>query len=180
MPNHVVAVLQQTNTKGCLVSKFSPNGQQIALAIIPNASGQPHDIIIVQVPGFRKLALLQGHSAIIYSLHWIEAGDELCYLLSVSSDRTAIVWKLNRGCVNLSVSILPHPCFVYTGVILSGDLAQHDLFAATGGRDCLLRIWKSSTNKVNLYLNIKIKLKNVIFFFFTNLGFGTGSRATWS
>lgn len=148
MPNQVHAVLHQPNTKGCLVSKFSPNGQQLALAIIPATSSQQHDIIIVQVPGLRKLALLQGHTAIVYSLVWSVANDELCYLLSVSSDRTAIVWGLNRGCVNLSLSIFPHPCFVYAGVILAGTRNEEELFAATGGRDGLLRVWRSSKNKV--------------------------------
>lgn len=148
IPNHVNAALHQANTKGCLVSKFSPNGQQLALAVIPDISGQPHDIIIVQVPGFRKLALLQGHTAVIYSLHWYAANDQLCYLLSVSSDRTAIVWTLNGGCVKLSLSILPHPCFVYAGVILSFGLTKQNVFSVTGGRDGLLRVWKSSKNQV--------------------------------
>lgn len=143
--------MHQPNTKGCLISKFSPNGQQLALAIVPCTSNQQHDIMIVQVSGFRKLALLQAHTAIIYSMHWYETEDGLYYLLSVSSDRTTIVWRLDRGCVNLSISILPHPCFVYSGVILSGCIKKQDVWAVTGGRDGLLRVWRSFVNKVIIF-----------------------------
>lgn len=145
------AALHQSNAKGSLVAKFSPNGQQLAVAIVPDTIGnQQHDVVIVQVPGFRKLALLQGHSAVIYSLDWYEADADggLCYLLSVSSDRTAIAWKLNRGCVNLSLTILPHPCFVYSGVCLRRCVSKLDLWTVTGGRDGLLRVWKSCANEV--------------------------------
>lgn len=44
----------------------------------------------------------------------------------------------------VEIQVLPHPSFVYAVKWLSKSL--HSAFVATGGRDCLLRIWKIATD----------------------------------
>lgn len=69
-------------------------------------------------------------------------------LLSVSADRTAIIWCLTTttACPAGSTGrryetiIFPHPCFLYAGLFVDGAL-RDDVLIATGGRDGILRIW---------------------------------------
>lgn len=47
-------------------------------------------------------------------------------------------------CNSMYVKVLPHPSFVYTTKWLSKSEEQS--YIATGGRDCVLRIWRVNHN----------------------------------
>jgi WD40 repeat protein len=94
--------------------------------------------------------LLQGHMHLIHDLNWRSSSNSenssVKFLVSASSDYTAMVWIINKKDKSYSYVILPHPSFVYASIILSSNHKQ--LTVVTGGRDQILRLWKISLKTV--------------------------------
>lgn len=92
---------------------------------------------------------MREHTDLIHDLDWLKekspSNSLPQHLLSCSSDYTAIIWKLGSN-FEYTYSILPHPCFVYCSRFVQTD-NQDKILIATGGRDSILRIWKSKKKK---------------------------------
>lgn len=74
---------------GSMVSKFSVNGTMLAFHSTTYTRSN-HEIIILRVKNLEVCHVLIGHLNIVYDLDWLNEDT----LVSVSSDRTAIVWFL--------------------------------------------------------------------------------------
>lgn len=151
VPNRLVSrVAPAPPTRGSLAARFSPDGQLLAIACVPIVPRQPHDISVVRVADNTEVWRLSAHTRLVYALEWFDmerVAGQLLLLLSVSADRTAIVWRLDggeSGCSNWTV--LPHPCFVYAGRFLDNRRSEQPdnrtLCVVTAGRDAVLRCWR--------------------------------------
>lgn len=142
-----------------MVAKFNLSGTLLAFHSTAQIRSS-HEIDVLNVNQLQVTHNLVGHLGIVYDLDWLS--DSV--LVSVSTDRTAIVWYLTQRSfkmkvcatlryfvnlcsillpVNNSHKVLPHPSFVYACKWLSKSI--DDAYIVTGGRDCVLRIWKIST-----------------------------------
>jgi jouberin len=129
--------------KGCLAAKLSECGELLAYTEITEAQSYIH---ILQIPEFQEVTQLLGHQQLIHDLNWgqnSESGSTK-YLISASSDCTAMVWFINRKEKTHKSVILPHPAFVYSGLILA--INQRHLVVATGGRDQKVGLKTVSSN----------------------------------
>lgn len=72
-----------------MTSSFSPNGELIAFHCTSYMRSN-HEIIVMRVKNMQIIHTLIGHLSIIYGIDWLDEQT----LVSVSSDRTAIIWKL--------------------------------------------------------------------------------------
>ena len=81
-----------------------------------------------------KTTTLRGHLNVVYDMDWFDEQT----LVSVSSDRTGIVWFLTPDAYTMR--ILPHPSFLYAVKCL--QISSRHVWVATGGRDSILRFWK--------------------------------------
>lgn len=137
---------RKISKKGSFVVKFNHDGHLMAFT-----SNQ--EIEIVTVPKFKNIVTLNGHSSLIYELDWLDQNSrELTfpqYLVSSSSDKTSILWIIERN--SYSFKILPHPSFVYSSKFVSTLIEP--LFLITGCRDNAIRVWKlrKSTSKIELH-----------------------------
>lgn len=92
----------QFSTKSCcgsLVSKFNPNGSCLAFHCF-TAVRDEHDIFIMEIKNFKISTILRGHFGVIYDLDWFDERT----LVSVSSDRTAIIWLIENDMYTMTVS----------------------------------------------------------------------------
>jgi jouberin len=144
-PNKMIHRVSVAN-KGCLAAKLSDCGDLLAYSEITEAQSYIH---ILQIPDFHEVNLLLGHMQLIHDLNWgfTSESSSTKYLISTSSDCTAIVWVINRKEKAYKSVILPHPAFVYSGLILAVNLRH--LVVATGGRDQILRLWKVNLKTVS-------------------------------
>ncbi|XP_031640642.1 jouberin-like [Contarinia nasturtii] len=127
---------------GTMIVKFSPNGSQLAFHHTTYTRSN-HEIIVMKVNSLQVSHVLTGHLSLIYDIDWLNER----ILISVASDRTAIVWFLSDENFKIKV-LIPHPSFVYVTKWLS-KLSECDAdhaYAVTGGRDCILRVWKINMN----------------------------------
>lgn len=84
---------------GSMVAKFSTNGDLLAF-YCTTYRRQNHEISILNVNNLKIINTLYAHLNIVYDLEWLNEN----ILVSVSSDRTAIVWFLfDRGEFTLKV-----------------------------------------------------------------------------
>lgn len=87
---------------GSMTSKFSLSGVLLAFHCTSYQRSN-HEIIVMNVKNFQIVYNLIGHLNIVYDLDWLNDHT----LVSVSSDRTAIVWSLKKnGKFTLKVSSL--------------------------------------------------------------------------
>lgn len=85
---------------GSMIAKFSPTGHLLAFHCTTYRRHN-HKISIINVNNLKINNTLIGHLNIVYDLEWLNEN----VLVSVSSDRTAIVWFLyDRGEFTLKVS----------------------------------------------------------------------------
>lgn len=132
--------------KGSFVVKFNHDGHLMAFT-------SNFEIEIVTVPKFKNLVTLNGHSNLIYELDWLDKNSRDLtfpqYLVSSSSDKTSILWIIERN--SYSLKILPHPSFVYSSKFVSTFIEP--LFLITGCRDNAIRVWKlrKNTSKIELH-----------------------------
>ncbi len=93
----------QPSSKGCLVSKFSPNGQYLAYSF-----SSDYNIQIATVPDLKVINTLRGHTNFVYDLDWLadkRKNSFPLHLVSASSDRTAVVWTIEKDQISLTVSL---------------------------------------------------------------------------
>ncbi|KAJ6645718.1 Jouberin [Pseudolycoriella hygida] len=146
-PNIMYKAHLEPSSKGCLISKFSPNGQFLAYSF-----NSDYNIQIATVPDLKVINTLRGHTNFVYDLDWLadkRKNSFPLHLVSASSDRTAILWTIEKD--RISLTILPHPSFLYAAkflVNLPGD--ERCLLAVTGGRDSTIRVWKVVQNNFDL------------------------------
>lgn len=86
--------MNTTNTTqyGSMTSAFSPNGELIAFHCTSYMRSN-HEVIIMRAKNMRITHTLIGHISIVYDIDWLDDRT----LVSVSSDRTAIIWKLEEN-----------------------------------------------------------------------------------
>lgn len=84
-----------------MIAKFSTNGHLLALHCTTYRRHN-HEISIMNVNNLKIINTLIGHLNIVYDLEWLNEN----VLVSVSSDRTAIVWFIfDRGEFTLKVNL---------------------------------------------------------------------------
>lgn len=103
-PNSIYKTHLEPSSNGCLVSKFSPNGQFLAYSF-----NSDYNIQIATVPDLKVINTLRGHTNFVYDLDWLadkRKNSFPLHLVSASSDRTAVVWTIEKDRVSLTVSYL--------------------------------------------------------------------------
>lgn len=86
---------------GSMIAKFSTSGHLLAIHCTTYCRHN-HEISIINVNNLKIINTLIGHLNIVYDLEWLNEN----VLVSVSSDRTAIVWfLLDRGEFRLKVNM---------------------------------------------------------------------------
>lgn len=91
---------------GSMVARFNPNGTSIAFHCTAYMRNN-HEIIVLNVYQLQVTHNLLGHLGVIYDLDWLN--DSV--LVSVSTDRTAIVWYLTESNFKMTV------CFEFCDII---------------------------------------------------------------
>lgn len=81
-----------------MVSKFSPNGSFLAFHLTANLKSN-HEIIVINMLNLQIVHHLIGHLGIVYDIDWLSEDS----FVSVSSDRTAIIWFLNDNSFKMKV-----------------------------------------------------------------------------
>uniref|UniRef100_A0A336M610 CSON012678 protein n=1 Tax=Culicoides sonorensis TaxID=179676 RepID=A0A336M610_CULSO len=139
---------KRSSRKGSLVTCFSSSGHYLAYTEVVEAS--QHNIMILSVPDFAVCHILRGHSGLIHDLEWINS----TYLISASADKTSILWSIDNG-IGLLLKIMPHTSFVYAARCLL--IERHSLVIVTGGRDCLLRVWKCNEKRAGAEIHQELE-----------------------
>lgn len=140
--------------KGSIALKFSSDGNFLAYTEITR------DLFILHVMKFPELVEtfeMREHTELIHEIDWLRQKSDTAnvhHILTASSDFTAIVWKLEG--YNYTYNILPHPTFVYAAKFLYNDDLERT-YAATGGRDSTVRIWRSKKKKQGFELAQELK-----------------------
>lgn len=118
MPQNAVKKLSSSKTSyGSLTARFSPNGNFLAFHCF-SAVLDEHDILVMDVTTSKIISTLRGHLSIIYDIDWFNEHT----LVSVSSDRTAIVWSINHDEYTMTVSV---SIIVFFGVNLDRLFCSH-------------------------------------------------------
>lgn len=81
-----------------MVAKFNLNGTLLAFHCTTQIRSS-HEIIVLNVNQLQVTHTLMGHLGIVYDLDWLS--DSV--LVSVSTDRTAIVWHLTQSSFKMKV-----------------------------------------------------------------------------
>lgn len=126
--------------KGSMNVKFSQDGNLIAFTEVTKDGTILH---IQKFPEMQEVFTMLEHSDLIHDIDWLKQkhGVESCqWMLTGSSDFTAIVWKLEAS--SYTYNILPHPSFVYASKFLQSD-NHSKMQVVTAGRDCVVRIWQN-------------------------------------
>lgn len=92
---------------GSMVAKFNLNGTLLAFHCTAQIRSS-HEIIVLSVNHLQVTHNLMGHLGIVYDLDWLN--DTV--LVSVSTDRTAIVWYLTQNNFKMKVRSM-HLFFLY-------------------------------------------------------------------
>ncbi|KAI8922582.1 WD40-repeat-containing domain protein, partial [Powellomyces hirtus] len=115
---------------------FSHDGEYIAIACTDQSNACV--IKIYRVLTGERVAVLEGHQNLIYSVMWLndDAG-----LVSTSSDGSARIWNVDQSgrLMNAFVTVLQHPAYAYTADI--HPLASEPRLIVTGCYDAKIRIW---------------------------------------
>lgn len=144
--------------KGSMNVKFSQDGNFIAYTEVTKDRSILH---IQKFPEMQQVFAMLEHSDLIHDIDWLkhkQSVEGLQWLLTGSSDFTAIVWKLEAS--SYSYSILPHPSFVYASKFLQSDDPSR-LQVVTAGRDCIVRLWQSRKKQEGFELMQEIIHPNV-------------------
>lgn len=81
-----------------MASKFSPAGSLLAFHRTTYMRSN-HEIVIMKVNSLQVSHVLVGHFSIVYDIDWLSEDT----LISVSSDRTAIIWFLTKNSFKIRV-----------------------------------------------------------------------------
>lgn len=127
--------------KGSMNVKFSHDGNLIAFTEVTKDG----TILRVQrFPEMQEVFTMLEHSELVHDIDWLRrrkpALSEQQWMVTGSSDFTAVVWRLEQSCY--TYHILPHPSFVYASKFLQSDDTSK-IQVVTAGRDCFIRIWQS-------------------------------------
>lgn len=125
--------------KGSMNVKFSTDGNLLAFTEVTKDGSTLH---VQKFPEMREVFTMLEHSDLIHDIDWLKQKQfsEGPWMLTGSSDLTAIVWKLEESCYTFH--ILPHPSFVYASKFLQSEDTSK-IQVVTAGRDFVVRIWQS-------------------------------------
>lgn len=144
--------------KGSMNVKFSQDGNLIAFSEVTKDGSILH---IQKFPEMLEIFTMLEHSELIHDIDFLKqkpAIDAHQWMLTCSSDFTAIVWKLEES--SYTYHILPHPSFVYASKFLQSDETSK-LQVVTAGRDCFIRIWSCKKKFEGFELVQEMKHPNV-------------------
>lgn len=147
----------QFREKGSMNVRFSSDGNYIAFTEVTKDGSILH---IQTFPEMREEFTMLEHSDLIHDIDWLKHKINIegqHWLLTASSDFTAVVWKLEMS--SYTYSILPHPSFVYASKFLNSDDLSKKV--VTAGRDCIVRIWQSRKKLEGFELIQELKHPNV-------------------
>lgn len=143
--------------KGSMIGKFSHDGHLIAFNEVTKDGSILH---IQKFPEMQEVFTMLEHSDLIHDIDWLkqkQLPNESHWVLTCSSDFTAIVWKLEAS--SYTYNILPHPSFVYASKFLQNEDTSK-LQVVTAGRECVIRIWQSRKKCEGFELTQEIKHPN--------------------
>lgn len=83
-----------------MACKFNSSGELLAYHCSTYGRSS-HDVIVMEVKNLKVTHKLTGHLNIVYDLDWLNEQT----LITVSSDRTAIVWTLSRTGGDFSLKV---------------------------------------------------------------------------
>jgi jouberin len=161
LPNRVQYRIE-AGSVGSFASSFSPNGLLIAVGCIGSTS---HVIKVYNYTTGDRLATLEGHQDMIYSLEWSQDSTDL---LSCSSDGSARIWSFNNEMKLISSVTFTHPTYVYTATFHPIQSSSKTIY--TSGYDGIIRAWtytthfSSDTSKPTLKLPAQGAIVNSICF----------------
>lgn len=138
IPNKLLTKIS-FHEKGSMNVKFSQDGHFLAFTEVTKDGSILH---IFKFPEMQEVFTMLEHSDLIHDLDWLkqkQAVNMRHWMVSGSSDLTAIVWKLEESCC--TYNILPHPSFVYASKFLQSEDSSK-IQVVTAGRDCIVRIWQ--------------------------------------
>lgn len=140
VPNNVLLKIPLA-VKGSMNVKFSSDGNLIAYTEVTR---ERTILRIKKFPELQEAFTFLEHSDLIHDIDWLRrkttAIESHQWMVTASSDFTAIVWKLDDSAH--SYFILPHPTFVFAAKFLSNEDSTK-LQVVTAGRDCIIRIWQN-------------------------------------
>ncbi|KAI9203420.1 WD40-repeat-containing domain protein [Polychytrium aggregatum] len=101
---------REPGQSGSFACSFSNGGIYVAIACVSTSS---YPIKVYDVLTGDRVATLEGHQDLVYSLSWASEDDEL---ISASSDGTVRVWFFGGDGSVRQKSVILHPAYVYTAV----------------------------------------------------------------
>jgi WD40 repeat protein len=144
-----------SGSSGCSACCFSKSGFYFAVSVFD----ETYQIRLYDTCTAYRIATLEGHQDLIYSLNW--SHDEK-YLYSASSDGCVKVWNVFEELINTPILTdnLQHPCFVYCAQ-MHPDVSSSTRLIFTGSYDSKIRIWKvkNSSEKIS---KIKSPIKEIL------------------
>lgn len=139
IPNQIFSKIS-FHEKGSMNVKFSQDGNLLAFSEVTRDGAVLH---INKFPEMQEVFTMLEHSDLIHDIDWLkqkQVANGRQWMVSGSSDFTAIVWKLEESCY--TYNILPHPSFVFASKFLQSEDSSK-IQIVTAGRDCIVRIWQS-------------------------------------
>eukprot|EP00798_Chlamydomonas_sp_ICE-L_P021438 gene21438-28404_t len=119
-------------------ARLSPCGKFLATCLADKS------VMILEVPSFKRVMTLKGHSSHVTSVAWIP-GDST-KLMSCSWDETMKYWDLSKG--QVIYTFTGHNCKINCmSVAPDGDCIL------TGGEDKLVKLWRLSGHNCFLTLS---------------------------
>lgn len=156
IPNKLFNKLQ-FHEKGSMNVKFSQDGTLLALTEITKDGSVLH---IQKFPEMVEVFTMLEHSELIHDIDWLRQKQTLDghqWMVTGSSDFTAIVWRIEQSCY--TYNILPHPSFVYASKFLQHEDSSR-IQVVTAGRDCIVRIWQTRKKMEGFELAQEMKHPN--------------------
>lgn len=126
--------------KGSMNVKFSQDGNFLAFTEVTRHGSILH---VQKFPELHEIFTMHEHSDLIHDIDWLkqrQVTDCCRWMLTASSDFTAILWKIEESCY--TYNILPHPSFVFASKFLQSEDSSK-IQVVTAGRDCIVRIWQT-------------------------------------
>lgn len=127
--------------KGSMNVRFNHDGNLIALTEVTSREGSI--LHIYKFPEMLEIFKMFEHSNLIHDIDWLRVKFG-SWMLTASSDYTAIVWRLEES--SYTYKILPHPSFVYAAKFLQDETTMSVLKVVTAGRDNIVRVWQTKKN----------------------------------
>lgn len=127
--------------KGSMNVRFNHDGTLIALTEVTSREGSI--LHIYKFPEMQEIFKMFEHSNLIHDIDWLRVKFG-SWMLTASSDYTAIVWRLDES--SYTYKILPHPSFVYAARFLQDESTMNVMKVVTAGRDNIVRIWQTKKN----------------------------------